>query len=255
MSRPNAFITMTAGVALVFCLACLTGERMGVSQAHAQPAGTPDPAGTPVPLGDPGTGDDPSPEPSPCPPPSHTWTNGSQNPVDVDYTCAGSFSGRTTVPAGHSIEFRDGGCAGAGCGPDCVCIDCGLLQLLVQGQTTPVFTCALQQTLIDAYMEAYGLDLAAVIKNRPLLNVPASKFDENGDPIPQWPVPILDEDRKLVGWQFTTIAPDFLVEDGEVVIRALRTQSTVKDGRAVTIVRKGDIIGGSHGVTVNDRPE
>jgi len=254
MSRPNAFITMTAGgVALVFCLACLTGERFGVSQAHAQPAGTPDPAGTPVPFGDPGTGDDPS--PTPCPPPSFTWTNPFEHSVEVGYTCSNMTGSGLVLQTNQSVVFDgnvDGHCNGCDQGDDsCACIECGLIRLVVEGLGT-VFSCGAQQ----AYLAAYELDLAAEISKGFVPQFePKSLTDQFGFQLQQHVIPVLDDERNLVGWEFTAIVPKFSVEDGEVVIRARTAQSVFDGDKLVADVNQGDVIGGPEGITIDDRPE
>jgi len=245
MSRPNAFVTMTAGVALVFCLACLTGDRMGVSQAHAQPAGTPDPAGTPIPFGDPGIGEDSPPSPPPCtPPPSFTLINNdSSNEKDIIYTCGGTVTTIDTIAPNETIIFKTTGHC-SDCDNDCRCIQCQLTELFVNG--SKVSLCDAQQ----AYMSAYGLDLFA----EPLILTESSdpQYDQYDRRIPRWAVPVLNDQRQLIGWEFTEIEPEFSVENGEVVIRARRTQSVIENGQIIPIVEKGDIIGGPHGVTIDD---
>jgi len=259
MYRPSAFITITAVVALVFILASPAGEQFGVSPAYAQTFVTTNAVGTVVPeepiapedhVGIPNS----PPELAPFPPETFVYNNGANDTMELAYTCSGAHGGIIDVVPGQSLQLRNGDCAD-GCGSDCRCVECGLLQLLLRGTSRPLFTYRPGRAMFNAYEEAYGLDLVAQLKRWPLLNVGASEFDENGKPIPRWPIPIVSENRRRVKWHFTTIEPEFSVENGEVVIRARKNQSVIKDGQVVPIVEKGEIIGGPEGVTVNDDPE
>lgn len=165
-----------------------------------------------------------------CPPDSWTYTNASSGAVTVFYSCEGNSGGATTVPAGGSVTFKED----CGIGPDAEpnCISCGLLSLDDPGGRR--FECQMQ----NAYSDAYGIDLAAIgfTLTDKTLELFKKVYDADGNPIRlrYYSIPVIDEDGTFAKWEFTTIKPNFSVEDGEVVIRDNR-QRVIGDRTGITL--------------------
>lgn len=228
MFRRSSFAPFASILVVTFCIACLSGNRFGGSRAHAKTQidpGTGVVVGTPIDEGSNG----------PCPPPTYSYQNNTGNEVTMTYECSGSSSTSVTVGAGKKLVFdgdQNGSCTGCDMGDDnCTCIECPLTRLTLHGTGT-LFSSSMQ----EAYFTAYRLDLAAETVMMPV-PAPAQVLSEyGGPPKHQWAIPVLNQDRELVGWEFTTTEPRFFVEDGEVVIRS----------------KYGKVIGGPEGLAVDD---
>jgi len=153
---------------------------------------------------------------------------------------------------GDTIVFDgdgNGQCTGCDDNDDkCNCIECELTQLIVNG--TIVFTYELQQ----AYFIAYGLDIAAEsVEGTVPIELPKPRYDDLGHRMTQWAVPVLDRNRQLVGWDFTTFRPVFSVENGEIIIRSKPDSVlALENGKTVIRDRPQRVIGGPEGITIDE---